>query len=89
MLGSRGSVLPEFIKQKKLFTITSEEMTRFNILLEDGIKLVLWSLKTLKVEKYLNLKIPSFKVTDLAKAIDNKCKIKIIGIRPGENYMKK
>ena len=49
VLGSRGSVLPEFIKQKKkkLFTITSEEMTRFNILLEDGIKLVLWSLKKL------------------------------------------
>ena len=86
VLGSRGSVLPEFIKQKRknLFTITSEEMTRFNILLEDGIKLVLWSLKNSKGGEIFIPKIPSFKVIDLAKAIDNKCKIKIIGIRPGE-----
>jgi len=86
VLGSRGSVLPEFIKQKKnnLFKITSEEMTRFNILLEEGIKLVFWSLKNSKGGEIFVPKIPSFRVMDLAKAIDPNCKVKITGIRPGE-----
>ncbi len=86
VLGSRGSVLPVFIKQRenKLFLITSKEMTRFNILLEEGIDLVLWSLKNCRGGEIFVPKIPSYKILDLAKAIDPKCKIKFIGIRAGE-----
>lgn len=86
VMGSRGSVLPIFLKQKKnnIFTLTDKRMTRFNISLGDAIKFVF------KVETIMNggeifvPKIPSFKVVDLIKAISNKPKLKIIGIRPGE-----
>jgi len=86
VLGSRGSVLPVFKEQKKngLLKITSKEMTRFNILLEDGIDLVLWSLKNSKGGEIFVPKIPSYKITDLAKAIAPNCKIKYVGIRAGE-----
>ena len=86
VMGSRGSVLPEFIKQSKnnIFKITSADMTRFNILLEEGVELVLWSLKNAKGGEIIVPKIPSFKIVDLAKAIGPACKIKIVGIRPGE-----
>lgn len=87
VLGSRGSVLHEFLKQKtkdKIFNITNVSMTRFNILMEDAINLVLLALnKALGGEIFVpNLK--SFKVVDLAKAIDRECKFNVIGIRPGE-----
>jgi len=86
VLGSRGSVLPLFLKQKKsgLLKITSKDMTRFNILLEEGINLVLWSLKNARGGEIFVPKIPSYRILDLAKAVAPNCKIKIIGIRPGE-----
>ena len=86
VMGSRGSVLQIFLKQKKnnIFTLTDKRMTRFNISLSDAIKFVF------KVEKIMNggeifvPKIPSFRVVDLIKAISNKPKFKIIGIIPCE-----
>ena len=58
-------------------------MTRFNISLDEGVDAVMWSLKNLRQE-ILVPKLQSFKITDLAKAINSKAKFKIIGVRPGE-----
>ena len=59
-------------------------MTRFNISLIDAVRLVSWSIKYLKGGEILVPKIPSYKITDVAKAISAKAKLKKIGIRPGE-----
>jgi FlaA1/EpsC-like NDP-sugar epimerase len=59
-------------------------MTRFNILLEDAINMVNWVVVNSIGGEIFVPKIPSFYVKDLAKAVCNKCKIKITGIRPGE-----
>jgi len=86
VFGSRGSIVPLFIKQKKnndFITITDKRMTRFNISLEDGIELVEWSIKNMKGGEIFVPKIPSFRVIDLAKVFEKK-KLKVIGIRPGE-----
>ena len=86
VMGSRGSVIPFFlkIKDKGYFPITNNKMTRFNISLNEAVKLVSWSVKNLKGGEILVPKIPSYKITDVAKAIKSNAKIKIIGIRPGE-----
>ena len=85
-MNSRGSVIPLFIKQSKenLLTITNKEMTRFNITLKDSVDLVFWALKNTLGGEIFVPKIPSYRVLDLAKAIGPNCKIKFIGIRPGE-----
>ena len=86
VMGSRGSVIETFLKQKqkKEITITHPEMTRFNIFLDQAVEMVLWSLKNCKGGEIVVPKIPSFKVTDLAKSFGKNIKIRIIGIRPGE-----
>lgn len=86
VFGSRGSIVPYFIQQKKnrLLTITHKDMTRFNINLEDSVNMVLWAIKNAKGKEIFVPKLPSYKVVDLAKAICSKSKIKFIGIRPGE-----
>ena len=86
VLGSRGSILPFLLKQKKenFFTITDENMTRFNITLDQGVDFVLWVIENMKGKELFVPKIPSYKILDLAKAIQNKLRYKIIGIRPGE-----
>ena len=86
VLGSRGSILPFLLKQKKenFFTITDENMTRFNITLKEACNIVFWALQNSYGGEIFVPKIPSFKILDLAKAIDPKKKIKFIGIRPGE-----
>jgi Predicted nucleoside-diphosphate sugar epimerases len=84
---SRGSVIPIFLDQYNQgdkFTLTSTEMTRFNITLSDGVNFVLKSLKLMKGGEIFIPKLPSYKVTDIIKAISNKPKINVIGIRPGE-----
>ena len=83
---SRGSVIPEFIKQKKNkhFLITDKLMTRFNISLQNAVEMVLWSLKNAKGSEIIIPKIKSYKIVDLAKAIEPGFKHKIIGIRKGE-----
>tara|TARA_Y100001970_G_C14257757_1_gene876859 strand:+ start:6908 stop:7906 length:999 start_codon:yes stop_codon:yes gene_type:complete len=84
---SRGSIIPFFLEQKKkgLLTITDPEMTRFNMHLQHGVNMVLNAIQAnLYGGEIFVPKIPSFKIIDLAKAICQKCKIKYIGIRPGE-----
>ncbi len=86
VIGSRGSVVPFFLnkRKEKFLPITHRDMTRFNISLEEGVNLVLLALeKSWGGELYVP-KIPSFKVTDLAKAIAPACEIRYVGIRPGE-----
>jgi UDP-N-acetylglucosamine 4,6-dehydratase (inverting) len=86
VMGSRGSVLEMFLKQKKygLFTVTDKNMTRFNINMIEAINFVIFSLKNSKGGEIFVPKIPSFRIVDLVKAIDLNHKIKYIGIRPGE-----
>ena len=86
VLGSRGSVLPLFLEQEKknFFTITDNRMTRFNIMIEDCIKIVFFALKSSVGGEIFIPKVPSINIVDLAKAINSKKKIKYIGIRPGE-----
>ncbi len=86
VMGSNGSVIPFFLKKKQsgILPITSSDMTRFNITLNEGVKLVLYALENAWGGELFIPKIPSYNIMDLAKAIDSNCKIKIIGIRPGE-----
>ena len=86
VMGSRGSVIPLFIEQaqKGVLNLTDPEMTRFNILLKEGVNMVLWALKNTLGGEIFVPKIPSYKLIDVAKAICNDAEIKITGIRPGE-----
>ena len=88
VVGSRGSVIPMFLKLKEQsireFPITDERMTRFWITLEQGVYLVLKALEISEGGEIYVPKIPSIKITELAKAIKPDCKFNIIGIRPGE-----
>ena len=84
VMGSRGSVLPFFLKQKKLFPITDIRMTRFNISIEKSVDMVIWCLQNNLGGEIFVPKLQSFKVTDLARSVNPKLKFKIIGIRPGE-----
>jgi UDP-N-acetylglucosamine 4,6-dehydratase len=86
--GSRGSVIPYFkslVDNNSIFIpITDMEMTRFFILIEDGVKFVLKSLERMQGGEIFIPKLNSFKIINLIKAIAPTKKIKIIGIRPGE-----
>ncbi|MEB2282520.1 UDP-N-acetylglucosamine 4,6-dehydratase (inverting) [Lysinibacillus xylanilyticus] len=86
VVGSRGSVVPFFkkIKDTGVIPITDERMTRFWITLDHGVQFVLENLERMQGGEIFVPKIPSMKVTDLAKAIGPECEIQIIGIRPGE-----
>lgn len=86
VIGSRGSVIPLFAKQKKTgrITITDKRMTRFWISLDQAIELVLKGLSHMQGGEIFVPKIPSMRITDLAKVIAPECAINYIGIRPGE-----
>ncbi len=86
VIGSRGSVVPFFLKKARegVLPITHEEMTRFNISLDEGIELVLMALEKAWGGELFVPKLPSFRVTDLAKAIGPGCRYETVGIRPGE-----
>ena len=86
VMGSRGSVIPFFLEKRKdgILPITSKEMTRFNILMDEAVNLVLYAIENAFGGEIFVPKIPSFKITDLAEAISPDCKQEIIGIRPGE-----
>jgi len=86
VMGSRGSVIPYFLKCKKknFIPITDENMTRFSITLNEGVDFVFKSLKNMQGGELFIPKISSFKILDLAKAIAPNIKPKIIGLRPGE-----
>ena len=86
VFGSRGSVVPFFLKEKEKGTlpITDPNMTRFNISLDEGIDLVLWAIENSIGGEIFVPKLLSYKITDLAKTIGPKCKYINVGIRPGE-----
>jgi len=86
VMGSRGSVIPIFIKLKhsNFFPITSKDMTRFNITLKEGVDFVINCLGKMWGGEIFVPKIPSYRILDVAKAINPKARIKIIGLRPGE-----
>lgn len=86
VMGSRGSVIPFFtgIKDKGVLPITDPRMTRFMISLEDGVKLVWHAFEDMVGGEIYVKKIPSMKVTDLARVVAPDAEQKVVGIRPGE-----
>jgi UDP-N-acetylglucosamine 4,6-dehydratase (inverting) len=86
VMGSRGSVIPLFMEHRRsgALPITDPRMTRFNILLEEGVDIVLWAIENSWGGEVFVPKIPSYRIVDLATAIDPKCEQRIVGIRPGE-----
>ncbi len=86
VVGSRGSVVPFFKKMRETgrLPITDERMTRFWITLDQGVRFVIDSFAGMQGGEIFVPKIPSMKITDLAKAIGPECDIDIVGIRPGE-----
>lgn len=86
VMGSRGSVIPFFLDRKDdgVLPITDPRMTRFNISLQEGVDMVLWSIENAEGGELLVPKIPSYRIIDIATAIAPEAKQEIIGIRPGE-----
>lgn len=86
VMGSRGSVIPFFmsVKDKGVLPITDERMTRFMISLEEGVELVWHAFEDMVGGEIYVKKIPSMKVTDLARVVAPGARHEVIGIRPGE-----
>ena len=86
VMGSRGSVIPFFLKQRHngSLPITDERMTRFNITLEEGVRLVLFALEGMRGGEIYVPKIPSYRIPDIAEAVAPNAEIELVGIRPGE-----
>jgi len=86
VVGSRGSVIPFFLKQKEtgMLSITDPRMTRFWVTLEQGVDFVLSCIERMVGGELFVPKIPSMKIVDFAKVICPECETEIIGIRPGE-----
>ena len=86
VMGSRGSVIPFFIKLKGMgeLPITDPNMTRFMISLEEGVELVWHAFENMQGGEIYVKKIPSMKIPDIARAVDEQAIQKTIGIRPGE-----
>jgi UDP-N-acetylglucosamine 4,6-dehydratase len=86
VVGSRGSVVPMFLKQREngRLTITDTRMTRFWISLEDGVRFVIRCIEQMEGGEVFIPKSPSMRIVDLARAIAPDAKLEVIGIRPGE-----
>lgn len=86
VMGSRGSVIPLFLRLAPtgVLPITDPEMTRFNITLADGVEMVLHAIEEMWGGELFVPKIPSYRITDVAKAIAPAAKHEMVGIRPGE-----
>jgi len=86
VIGSRGSVIPLFLQQRKSgrLTVTDPRMTRFWITLDEAIGLVLRAFVHMEGGEIFVPKIPSMRIMDLARAIAPECAVDYIGIRPGE-----
>jgi UDP-N-acetylglucosamine 4,6-dehydratase (inverting) len=86
VMGSRGSVIPFFLQKRAagVLPITHPDMTRFNISLQDGVDLVLWALENAWGGELFVPKLPSYRITDMARAIAPSCDVKYVGVRPGE-----
>jgi FlaA1/EpsC-like NDP-sugar epimerase len=86
VMGSRGSVIPFFLERRStgILPLTDPSMTRFNISLQEGVDMVLWSIENAWGGEILVPKIPSYRITDVAAAIAPDCEHQIVGVRPGE-----
>jgi len=86
VMGSNGSVMPFFLKKRHegVLPITDKRMTRFNISLEDGCEMVFNAIQNSWGGEIFVPKIPSYKIVDVATAIDPNCRQVEVGIRPGE-----
>ncbi len=86
VVGSRGSVIPFFLERRArgVLPVTDVRMTRFWITLARGVEFVLASLERMQGGEMFVPKIPSMRITDLARALAPECRIEIVGIRPGE-----
>ena len=86
VMGSRGSVIPFFLKQrsKGVMPITDKEMTRFNITVQEGVNMVMYAVDNAWGGELFIPKIPSYRILDVAKAVAPDCQTTVIGIRPGE-----
>lgn len=86
VMGSNGSVIPFFLKKKEegILPITDPNMTRFNISLTDGVRMVMNALDIAWGGELFVPKIPSYRIKDIAEAIGPECMHKVVGIRPGE-----
>jgi len=86
VMGSNGSVMPYFLNKRMegVLPITTSQMTRFNISLQDGVAMVLHALENAWGGEIFIPKIPSYRIIDLANAIGPECEHRVVGIRPGE-----
>jgi len=86
VVGSRGSVIPIFIKQRHngALTVTDERMTRFWLTLEQGVRFVIRCTEQMQGGEVFVPKIPSTRIVDLAKVIAPEAALQVVGIRPGE-----
>jgi len=86
VVGSRGSVVPIFVRQRQngKLTITDERMTRFWLTLEQGVLFVIRCIEQMQGGEVFVPKIPSTRIIDLAKAIAPEAQLEFVGIRPGE-----
>ena len=88
VMGSNGSVMPFFLNKKKkgekFLPITDDQMTRFNISLQDGCEMVFYAIEKAWGGEVFVPKIPSYKISDVATAIAPELEQKVVGIRPGE-----
>jgi UDP-N-acetylglucosamine 4,6-dehydratase len=86
VMGSNGSVIPFFINKKQdgKLPITDLNMTRFNISLQGGVDMVMHAIEYAWGGEIFIPKIPSYRITDIAKAVAENCELEIVGIRPGE-----
>ena len=86
VMGSRGSVIPLFmsLEKEQEIPITDPNMTRFMITLEQGVELVWTAFNDMEGGEIYVRKIPSIKLTDIAKAVSPRAKQKVVGSRPGE-----
>lgn len=88
VINSRGSVIPLFKKihqsKKNIYPITNDKMTRFFITLDQSVSFVIKAFERMKGGEIFIPKLPTIKIFDIIKALENKPRIKIIGIRSGE-----
>lgn len=86
VVGSRGSVIPIFLEQRKLgkITVTDPRMTRFWLTLEQGVRFVVRCIEGMKGGEIFVPKIPSMKLTEMARSVAPDCEVEFVGIRPGE-----
>ena len=86
VVGSRGSVIPVFLEQRKRgkITVTDPRMTRFWITLEQGVRFVVHCIEAMHGGEIFVPKIPSMRLVDMATTVAPGCDVEFIGIRPGE-----